>query len=316
MDAMLTKLGLKDDEAIVHSWVNKALEKAQQKVEARNFDIRKNILKYDDVMNAQRKVVFERRRELMEQESVEETIADMRHGVVEDMVSRRIPKDSYAEAWDAAGLKQDIEKSLNLDLPVEDWAKEEGIAEEEIEDRIKKAADAAYAERVERVGPETMRNVEKQVVLQAMDHLWQEHLVVLDHLRQVIGYRGYAQRDPLNEYKSEAFELFQSMMAKWDDLTTAHLNRVELQQGGPPQGDVDFDPLQGLTEDQIAAINAAIEAGEFSPDALSRRFAALPADAPVERDPNDPATWGHVSRNEPCPCGSGKKYKHCHGALV
>ena len=316
MDAMLTKLGLKDDEAIVHSWVNKALEKAQQKVEARNFDIRKNILKYDDVMNAQRKVVFERRRELMDQESVEETIADMRHGVVEDMVSRRIPKDSYAEAWDAVGLRQDIEKSLNLDLPVEDWAKEEGIAEEEIEDRIKKAADAAYAERVERVGPETMRNVEKQVVLQAMDHLWQEHLVVLDHLRQVIGYRGYAQRDPLNEYKSEAFELFQSMMGKWDDLTTSHLCRVELQQGGPPQGDVDFDPLQGLTEDQIAAINAAIDAGEFSPEALSRRFAALPADTAVARDPADPATWGHVSRNEPCPCGSGKKYKHCHGALV
>ena len=317
MDAMLTKLGLQQDEAIVHSWVNKALEKAQQKVEARNFDIRKNILKYDDVMNAQRKVVFERRRELMDQESVEETISDMRHGVIEDMVSRRIPKDSYAEAWDVAGLKQDVMQSLNLDLPVDDWAKEEGIGEEEMEERVRKAADAAYAERVERVGPETMRSVEKQVVLQALDHLWQEHLVVLDHLRQVIGYRGYAQRDPLNEYKSEAFDLFRAMMAKWDDLTTGHLNRVELQQGGPPQGDVDFDPLEQMGEEQIAAINAAIAAGEFSPEALTQRFAALPgAGAAPARDPNDPSTWGRVSRNEPCPCGSGKKYKHCHGALA
>jgi preprotein translocase subunit SecA len=321
MENMLTKLGLKDDESIVHSWVNKALEKSQQKVEARNFDIRKNILKYDDVMNAQRKVVFERRRELMNQDSVEETISEMRHAVVEDIVGARIPKDAYAEQWDVAGLKQDVERSLNLDLPIEEWAKEEGIADEEIEQRIVKAADESYAARCERLGPEVMRSVEKQVVLQAIDHLWQEHLVVLDHLRQVIGFRGYAQRDPLNEYKSEAFELFQGMMSKWDDLTTSHLNRVELQQGGPPQGDVDYDPLQGLTPEQIAEINAAIESGEFSPERLAAMglpgFAALPAEAQAPaRDPADPSTWGHVSRNEPCPCGSGKKFKHCHGALA
>jgi preprotein translocase subunit SecA len=278
-------------------------------------------LKYDDVMNAQRKVVFERRRELMNQDSVEETISEMRHAVVEDIVGARIPKDAYAEQWDVAGLKQDVERSLNLDLPIEEWAKEEGIADEEIEQRIVKAADENYAARCERLGPEVMRSVEKQVVLQAIDHLWQEHLVVLDHLRQVIGFRGYAQRDPLNEYKSEAFELFQGMMSKWDDLTTSHLNRVELQQGGPPQGEVDYDPLQGLTPEQIAEINAAIESGEFSPERLAAMglpgFAALPAAAQAPaRDPADPSTWGHVSRNESCPCGSGKKFKHCHGALA
>jgi preprotein translocase subunit SecA len=317
MESMLTRLGLKEDEAIVHSWVNKALEKSQQKVEARNFDTRKNILKYDDVMNAQRKVVFERRRELMNQEQVDDAVGEMRHAVIEDMVGRRIPKDAYAEQWDAAGLKDDVQRSLNLDLPIEAWAKEEGIADEEIEQRIKKAADESYAARVERLGPEVMRSVEKQVVLQALDHLWQEHLVVLDHLRQVIGFRGYAQRDPLNEYKSEAFELFQGMMAKWDDLTTSHLNRVELQEGGPPQGDVDYDPLQGLSEEQMAQINAAIAAGDFSPERLAA-LGLTNAAARVEpaRDPADPASWGHVSRNEPCPCGSGKKYKHCHGALV
>ncbi len=213
MDSMLQKLGLKEDEAIVHPWINKALEKAQKKVEARNFEIRKNLLKYDDVMNDQRKVIFEQRLEMMDEEDLTETVGEMRHEVIEDMVALRIPKDAYAEKWDIAGLKEDIISKLNLDLPVEDWAKEEGIAEEEFENRIKEAADKAAAEKAERFGPQIMTYVEKSVIMQSLDNLWREHLVNLDHLRSVVGFRGYAQRDPLNEYKTEAFELFQSMLA-------------------------------------------------------------------------------------------------------
>ncbi|MBL8573223.1 MAG: preprotein translocase subunit SecA [Hyphomicrobiaceae bacterium] len=321
MDAMLTKLGLKEDEAIVHPWINKALEKAQQKVEARNFDIRKNILKYDDVMNAQRKVVFERRRELMDQASVEETVTEMRHGVIDDLVARHIPADAYAEAWDVAGLKEQVSAILNLDLPVDEWAKEEGIAEEEVRERLVKAADESYAARVERNTPDVMRYAEKQVVLQVLDHLWREHLVVLDHLRQVIGFRGYAQRDPLNEYKSEAFELFQGMMTRWDEITTGQLARVEVSFEQPPNQLPDMqmshlDPTTGMDENELAEINARIAAGEFSPLALSAGASGFAAEAATQRDPADPATWGKVGRNEPCPCGSGKKFKHCHGALV
>src|SRR3712207_2620342 len=201
MDGMLQKLGLKEGEAIIHPWINKAIERAQAKVEARNFDIRKNILKYDNVMNDQRKVVFEQRKEFMAEESVRETIDDMRHGVIEDIVSRAIPENAYAEQWDVEGLKQNVVNFLNLDLPVEEWAKEEGIADDEIRDRIAKAADEAYAQRIEANSAEVMNYVEKQVLLQSLDHLWREHLVTLDHLRQVIGWRGLAQRDPLNEYK-------------------------------------------------------------------------------------------------------------------
>jgi preprotein translocase subunit SecA len=321
MDAMLTKLGLKEDEAIVHPWINKALEKAQQKVEARNFDIRKNILKYDDVMNAQRKVVFERRRELMDQASVEETVTEMRHGVIDDLVARHIPADAYAEAWDVAGLKEQVSATLNLDLPVDEWAKEEGIAEEEVRERLVKAADESYAARVERNTPDVMRYAEKQVVLQVLDHLWSEYLVVLDHLRQVIGFRGYAQRDPLNEYKSEAFELFQGMMTRWDEITTGQLARVEVSFEQPPSQLPDMrmshiDPTTGMDENELAEINARIAAGEFSPLALAAGASGFAADAATQRDPADPSTWGKVGRNEPCPCGSGKKFKHCHGALV
>ena len=228
MDAMLKRLGLKEDEAIVHPWINKALEKAQQKVEARNFDIRKNILKFDNVMNDQRKVIFEDRRKMMAQESLEPTIDDMRADVIDDLVAKHIPPDAYPEAWDIAGLKEEVAAKLNLDLPVDDWAKEEGIADEEMAERLHKAADEAYAERVERNTPEAMRYVEKQVILQSLDHLWRDHLVTLDHLRQVIGWRGMAQRDPLNEYKSEAFELFQKLIVLWHEAVIAQMMRIEV----------------------------------------------------------------------------------------
>lgn len=302
MDSMLQKLGLKDGEAIVHPWINKALERAQKKVEARNFDIRKNLLKYDDVLNDQRKVIFEQRIELMDAESVTETVTDMRTEVIEDMVGKRIPAKAYAEQWDVEGLRADVQQYLNLDLPVVEWAAEEGIDEADILQRVTTAAEKEAADRAERFGPEIMQYVERSVVLQTLDHLWREHIVNLDHLRSVIGFRGYAQRDPLQEYKSEAFELFQALLGNLRQAVTAQLMRVELvreaaeapQPAPPVMHGHHIDPLTG--ED------------DFGGDG-----GTLLATAPVQRDASDPSSWGKVSRNELCPCGSGKKYKHCHG---
>jgi preprotein translocase subunit SecA len=316
MDGMLQKLGLKEDEAIVHPWINKAIERAQAKVEARNFDIRKNILKYDNVMNDQRKVVFEQRKEFMGEESVRETIDEMRQGIIDDIVARSIPENAYPEQWDVATLKEDVARFLNLDLPVDEWAKEEGIADEEIRERLRKAADEAYAERVERNSPEVMTYVEKQVLLQSLDHLWREHLVTLDHLRQVIGWRGYAQRDPLNEYKSEAFELFNGLVGHLREQVTGQLMRIEVvfQQPEPAE----LPPMFAQHLNPATGENELEMAGAESGAGPVLGFAAAPVQtAPTEsRNPNDPSSWGRVGRNEPCPCGSGKKYKHCHGRFV
>jgi preprotein translocase subunit SecA len=311
MDGMLQKLGLKEGEAIIHPWINKALEKAQKKVEARNFDIRKNLLKFDDVMNDQRKVVFDQRKELMDGHGLSDTVAEMRQEVVENIVHKHIPEKAYAEQWDVAGLKEAIRTLLNIDVPVEKWAEEEGIAEDDIVERLREAVDAAAAERAERFGPEIMAYVERSIVLQTLDTLWREHLVNLDHLRSVIGFRGYAQRDPLQEYKSESFELFQAMLANLRQAVTSQLMRVEIvreQADAPPpqlpemEGQ-HIDPTTG--EDEFAEIDreygAALPAGQVSSE---------------DRNPEDPSTWGKVGRNEACPCGSGKKYKHCHGAFV
>ncbi|HEU4520054.1 MAG TPA: preprotein translocase subunit SecA [Microvirga sp.] len=317
MDGMLSRLGLKEDEAIVHPWINKAIERAQAKVEARNFDMRKNILKYDNVMNDQRKVVFEQRKEFMGQESVRETIDEMRHGVVDDIVARSIPEDAYPEQWEVAGLKEDVARLLNLDLPVDDWAKEEGIADEEIRERLRKAADDAYATRVEANSPEVMTYVEKQVLLQSLDHLWREHLVTLDHLRQVIGWRGYAQRDPLNEYKSEAFELFNGLIGHLREQVTGQLMRIEIvfqqpePEGLPPMFAQHLDPITG--ENELAMPDGA---GFGAGPALGYAASSAGAAVAEARNPADPSSWGRVGRNEPCPCGSGKKYKHCHGRYV
>ncbi|UCI20894.1 preprotein translocase subunit SecA [Mesorhizobium sp. B2-1-8] len=312
MDGMLQKLGLKEDEAIIHPWINKALEKAQKKVEARNFDIRKNLLKYDDVSNDQRKVVFEQRIELMDGEGLSETIAEMREGVIEEIVAKAIPENAYAEQWDVAGLKAEVAEFLNLDLPVEDWAKEEGIAEDDIRERIAAAAADAAKERADRFGPEVMTYVERSVVLQTLDHLWREHIVNLDHLRSVVGFRGYAQRDPLQEYKGEAFELFQAMLGNLRQAVTAQLMRVELvrqaAEAPPPEApDMFGSHIDGTTGEND------FEGGET---ALLVRPEQNVIVAPEDRDPNNPATWGKVGRNEACPCGSGKKYKHCHGAFA
>jgi preprotein translocase subunit SecA len=312
LDGMLQKLGLKENEAIVHPWINKALEKAQQKVEARNFDIRKNLLKYDDVMNDQRKVIFEQRLDLMRDNAIEETVGDMRHSVIDELVTKHIPANAYAEQWDTAALETAVREVLTLDLPVQDWAKEEGIADEEVKERIKRRADEWMAAKVAKWSPDVMRYVEKSILLQTLDHLWREHLIMLEHLRQVIGLRGYGQRDPLNEYQAEAFALFETLIARLREAVTAQLMRVEIVQQ-PPEGEEEaelpymeahkVDPATGEDELSLAA-------------ALAPAFAGNGGGAQAERNPADPRSWGKVGRNESCPCGSGKKFKHCHGRYV
>ena len=322
MDGMLQKLGLKEDEAIIHPWINKALEKAQKKVEARNFDIRKNLLKFDDVANDQRKVVFEQRIELMEGDHLAETVAEMRQDVIDDMVAKYIPETAYAEQWDAVGLRQAIRENLNLDLPVDEWVKEEGIDDEAVRERLTAESDAVAKDRAERFGPEVMAYVERSVMLQTLDHLWREHLVNLDHLRSVVGFRGYAQRDPLNEYKGEAFELFQTMLANLRQAVTAQLMRVELvreaAEAPPLQApEMHGHHLDGTTgEDDFGEGSASNGRDNFGGERTAAAIQMLRAVAAEDRDPNNPASWGRVGRNEPCPCGSGKKFKHCHGAFV
>jgi preprotein translocase subunit SecA len=300
LDTMLTRLGLKEGEAIIHPWINKALEKAQQKVEARNFDIRKNLLKFDDVQNDQRKAIFDQRIDLMHDESVEETVTDMRHGVVDDLVSKYIPPHAYPEQWDVVGLDKEIREILTIDPPVIEWAKEEGIADEEVRERIIRQADEWMAGKVAQWTPDVMRYVEKSVLLQTLDHLWREHLVMLDHLRQVIGLRGYGQRDPLQEYKAEAFNLFESLIARLREAVTAQLMRVEV---------VSRDE-QPLELPQMEAHKLNPNTGE---DEMAYAQASLAPVSAADRDPQNPATWGKIGRNEDCPCGSGKKFKHCHG---
>ncbi|MEO1746735.1 MAG: SEC-C metal-binding domain-containing protein, partial [Pseudomonadota bacterium] len=327
MDGMLQKLGLREGEAIVHPWINKALEKAQKKVEARNFDIRKNLLKFDDVMNDQRRVVFDQRIELMDGGDVEETVREMRQDVVEDLVSKNIPENAYAEQWDIDGLEEGVQTLLNLDVPVREWAAEEGIAEEAILERLSEATEKAAAERRERFGPDIMDYVEKSIILQTLDHLWREHLVNLDHLRSVIGFRGYAQRDPLQEYKGEAFELFQTMLTNLRSAVTSQLMRVEVVKDAadaPPPDMPEMAAAHPAPEGELELAGADAGAGPLGQGAASPSPAGLAAAglsatgfvAPEDRDPNDPNTWGKVGRNEMCPCGSGKKYKHCHGAFA
>ncbi|MEM7696400.1 MAG: preprotein translocase subunit SecA [Pseudomonadota bacterium] len=316
MDGMLKRLGLEEGEAIIHPWINRALEKAQQKVEARNFDARKNILKYDDVLNDQRKVVFDQRKDLMTDDSVRDTINDMRHDVVDVLVSKNIPENAYPEQWDTEGLTTSIQEVFGLELPVKDWADEEGIADEEIRDRVTKAVDEAAARKVAKYGSDTWRQVEKSVLLQTLDHLWREHIATLEHLRSVIGFRGYAQRDPLNEYKTEAFSLFEGMLQELRTAVTGQLMRIEIREAPqlPSDDAVDgyepglFDPL--ATDDDMdweGVGDGPQDDGELKTrEPVTRRAAS-------EIDPADPRTWGKVSRNALCPCGSGKKYKHCHG---
>ena len=310
IDSMLVKLGLEEGEAIVHPWINKALEKAQQKVENSNFEIRKSLLKFDDVMNDQRKVIYEQRKELMAADDVSEDVGDMRHQVIEDLVATSIPEKAYAEEWNIDTLHEEVRRIFGLDLPLADWAKEDGIADQEILARLTDAVDRKMAEKASRYGPEVMREVEKSLLLQILDQMWKEHLLTLDHLRQGIGLRAYAQRDPLNEYKTEAFNLFEDMINGLRERVSLILSHVELQT--EPQGGID---------ESFASVPAkTVETRDDPAFAQKKDAAAVPLQAlsrkPVgERDAQDPATWGRISRNEPCPCNSGKKYKHCHGKV-
>ena len=316
MDSMLQRLGLKEGEAIIHPWINKALEKAQQKVEAHHFEIRKNLLKFDNVMNDQRKVVYEQRREIMDTEDISETVREMRHQVIANMVATAIPANSYSEAWDIDGLHQSASRLLGMDLPVHEWAKEEGIAEPEIEERVREAADRKYAEKVANYGPETMRHVEKSLLLQILDQEWKEHLLQLDHLRQGVSLRAYAQKDPLNEYKREAFELFETMLTTLREEVTSVLMHVEIRIAPQPEEMFARAP-QEMHEGRDDPALAMAEAGAgYPPDGaplpegMVRRATAGAAVA------GGVDAWANTPRNAPCPCGSGQKFKHCHGKVA
>ncbi len=300
MDGMLQRLGLQEGEAIIHPWINKALEKAQQKVEAHHFETRKNLLRFDNVMNDQRKVVYEQRREIMDSDDISETVTEMRHQIIADMVNKAIPPNTYAEQWDLSGLSEEVKRLLGMDLPVIDWAKEEGIAEAEVEERVRDAADAKYAQKVADYGPEMMRYAEKTLLLQILDQEWKDHLLHLDHLRQGISLRAYAQKDPLNEYKREAFDMFESMLSALREQTTSVLMHVEVRVAPPAE---DFYPAQDMQE--IHADPALAGDDQPLPDGMVRRS-----------DSAGGNLWPETPRNALCPCGSGKKYKHCHGRIA
>ena len=293
LEKVLNTLGMKEGEAIVHSWVNKSLERAQAKVEGRNFDIRKQLLKFDDVMNDQRKVIFGQRREIMEADDLAEITQDMRHQVIDDLVTQFMPPKSYADQWDMEGLQAAVSENLGLDAPVSKWAAEEGVDDDTIREKLEDLGDEFMAKKAVDFGPENMRLIEKQVLLETIDGKWREHLLTLEHLRSVVGFRSYAQRDPLNEYKSEAFQLFQSLLDGLRERVTQVLSHVRMRSA----------------EDQKAIM-----------DAMARQQAALQQQAQTTADSggfdeNDRTTWGNPGRNEICSCGSGKKFKHCHGKI-
>ena len=301
LDKVLSSLGMKEGEAIVHPWVNKSLERAQAKVEGRNFDIRKQLLKFDDVMNDQRKVIFGQRREIMEAADLSEIAQDMRHEVIADLVETHMPPKTYADQWDVEGLHTACIEALGIDAPVSDWAHEEGVDDEDVMERLENAADEMMAQKAAHFGPESMRMIEKQVLLQTIDTKWREHLLTLEHLRSVVGFRGYAQRDPLNEYKNESFQLFESML----DGLRADVTKTLAQ-------------IRPMTEEeqQQLALEMAQQRQMMEAAARASEMPAPTEDAIDGFDENDPATWGNPGRNDACPCGSGKKFKHCHGRLA
>ncbi len=313
IDGMLTKLGLEEGEAIVHPWVNKALEKAQQKVEARNFEIRKNLLRFDDVMNDQRSVIFEQRKELMDKENVSEEVTGMRHHVIEDLVRSYIPEKAYPEQWNINNLCDDVLRIFGLDLPIKFWASEDGIADQEILERITHSADNLMDEKTKNVGSEMMQMVEKSILLQVLDQIWKEHLLTLDHLRHGIGLRAYGQKDPLNEYKREAFSLFDNMLNNLRERVTMMLAHVEFRSTSEMEEMLEYkrQEMHEAREEFSPKIDSAPNS---NPDPSKETLTPIHSRQAAQTiDPNDPATWGKVPRNALCPCKSGKKYKHCHG---
>ena len=297
LEKVLNTLGMKEGEAIVHPWVNKSLERAQAKVEGRNFDIRKQLLKFDDVMNDQRKVIFGQRREIMEADDLAEITQDMRHQVIDDLVTQFLPPKSYADQWDVEGLQSALVDNLGVDAPVVDWAAQEGADDDTIREKLEDLSDEFMARKAVEFGPENMRMIEKQILLETIDSKWREHLLTLEHLRSVVGFRSYAQRDPLSEYKSEAFQLFQNLLDGLRERVTQLLAHVRMRSAEE----------QRAIMEEMARRQAAIAAAAQSVD-------PTPAE-PGAFDENNRVTWGNPGRNEACPCGSGKKFKHCHGKL-
>ena len=309
LDSVLSRLGMKDGESIVHPWVNKSLERAQAKVEGHNFDIRKQLLKFDDVMNDQRKAIFEQRLEIMNATDLSETIKDMRNDVIEDLIDTHIPAGSYVEQWDAQGLQSKLAEQLGLELPITDWVGEDGVDDEILFERITKAGDEKAAKRVAEMGNDQLRNIEKRFLLGVIDQKWREHLVTLEHLRAVVGFRGYANRDPLNEFKTEAFELFEAMLSSLrGDVTQklAHLRQVTPEE--------QMAMLQGQVEDALARGVDIEQLRKQMKDAYGINL-KIGDPPPAGVDPEDPTTWPPLGRNDMCLCGSGKKYKHCCGKV-
>ena len=309
LDAIMRNFGVAEGEAISHPWLNRAVETAQKRVETRNYDIRKNLLKYDDVVNDQRKAVFEQRQEFMDSNDLSELVGEFRNDVIVDLVDRFMPPKAYAEQWDIDGLDEKVKSTLGLTLPLHDWAAEEGVSNEEVEERIRAAADTRAAERLEQLGESQMRGLEKQFLMQMIDMQWREHLVHLDHLRGVIGLRGYGQRDPLNEYKTEAFSLFETLLHELRHNVTRWLMTVEFRFEAPAPMDMpEFQEIHlnpGTGQNEMANPMAQNPEGQLTGDDRSK--------LPVELLP---AGWERTPRNADCPCGSGRKFKHCHGALI
>jgi preprotein translocase subunit SecA len=308
MDGVLQRLGIQEGEAIIHPWINKALERAQKKVEQQHFEVRKNLLKYDDVMNDQRKVIYEQRKEVMSAEIVDVIVEDMRHDVIERVVSRNVPANSYAEQWNVTGLKAEILDVIGIDFPIEDWAAEQGISGETVLERIIAASDEKVAGKIATYGADIMNQVERSLLLQILDQSWKEHLLALDHLRQGINLRAYGQRDPLNEYKREAFQLFAAMLDDVREQVTRYLSNIEFRTAPediPPPPQIEMhETRRDPALDMEAGFNQPSQAGLLSVASQGAMVA--------ESD----ESLGKVARNAPCPCGSGKKYKHCHGSAV
>jgi preprotein translocase subunit SecA len=309
LDSIMRSFGVAEGEAITHPWLNRAIETAQKRVETRNYDIRKNLLKYDDVVNDQRKAVFEQRQEFMDATDLSELVGEFRREVVADLVERHMPPKAYAEQWDIDGLDDKVRSTLGLELPLKDWAAEEGVSNEEIEERLNAASEARAAERLGLIGDDRMRGLEKQFLMQMIDMQWREHLVHLDHLRGVIGLRGYGQRDPLNEYKTEAFALFENLLTELRHNVTRWLMTVEFRFEPPPQmempefREIHLNPETG--ENEMSNPAAQLPEGALQGEDRAR----LPVEAL-------PPGWERTGRNADCPCGSGRKFKHCHGALI
>ena len=304
LDKVLSTLGMKEGEAIVHPWVNKSLERAQAKVEGRNFDIRKQLLKFDDVMNDQRKVIFSQRREIMEAKDLSEIVRDMRLQVIDDLLDEFMPPKTYADQWDTEGLYAAVIAKLGVDVPVMAWADEEGVDDEIIQQRLEDASDEMMAKKASAFGPEAMRQIEKQILLQTIDTKWREHLLTLEHLRSVVGFRGYAQRDPLNEYKNEAFQLFENLLNTLREQVTTQLAQIR------PMSEEERQALAQRLAQQQAMLAAAAQQGQAAHPAPEGEAPAVDG-----FDESNPSSWGNPGRNDACPCGSGKKFKHCHGRV-